>query len=93
MKKLVFAAAGSLAIVLASIGQLMAQSSKSIELVVPYPAGGAGDILARLVAEEIGRGPGLQIVIENRPGAGGMIGTETVARVGWLFDILWEGTL
>jgi tripartite-type tricarboxylate transporter receptor subunit TctC len=49
-------------------------------IVMPAPAGGAGDIVARMLAEQVGRAQGLTLVIENRPGAGTIIGTEAVAR-------------
>jgi tripartite-type tricarboxylate transporter receptor subunit TctC len=56
------------------------QTTKIIKTVVPYAAGGANDIVARLLAEQIGRTGGPTLVIENHPGAGGVIGTEDVAR-------------
>jgi tripartite-type tricarboxylate transporter receptor subunit TctC len=56
------------------------QSTQAIRLVVPYPPGGGIDVLARILADEIGRTQGQSIVIENRPGAGTEIGTEVVAR-------------
>jgi len=52
----------------------------AIRLVVPLPPGSALDILSRLLADQIGRSQGPAIVIENRPGAAGSIGTEAVAR-------------
>jgi tripartite-type tricarboxylate transporter receptor subunit TctC len=57
-----------------------AQIAKTVRIVVPYPPGGAADIVARLMAERVGRSGGPAIVIENRPGAGGAVGTEVVAR-------------
>jgi tripartite-type tricarboxylate transporter receptor subunit TctC len=51
-----------------------------IKIVVPYPPGSGPDILSRLMAEQIGRDGGPTVVIENRPGGGTLIGTETVAR-------------
>jgi len=54
--------------------------TRTVKLVVPYPPGGTADIVARLLGEQIGRSQGPAIVIENRPGAGTMIGTEAVAR-------------
>ncbi len=52
--------------------------NRPIRMVVPLPAGGATDIWARLVAEPMGQHLGQPVVIENRGGAGGMIGTEAV---------------
>jgi len=56
------------------------QTSRTIKIVVPWAPGGSTDATARLVAEQIGRTQGLTLVIENRAGAGSMIGTEAVAR-------------
>ena len=57
-----------------------AETAHTIKIVVPLPPGGAGDILARVLAEQIGRTDGPGLVIENRPGAGSVIGTEAVAH-------------
>jgi len=54
--------------------------TRPIRLVVPYPAGGGNDVIARLVAAKMGPSLGQPIVIENRPGAGSTIGTRDVAR-------------
>jgi tripartite-type tricarboxylate transporter receptor subunit TctC len=56
------------------------QTSRAIKVVVPFAAGGVADTLARLLAEQIGRAHGPAMVIEDRPGAGAVIGTEAVAR-------------
>ena len=53
--------------------------SKVIRMVVPLAPGGTGDTLARTVSEEMARQLNTNIVVDNRPGAGGLIGTETVA--------------
>ena len=55
--------------------------NRPIRMVVPLPAGGATDIWARLVAEPMAQQLGQPVVIENRGGAGGMIGTEAVKNV------------
>jgi tripartite-type tricarboxylate transporter receptor subunit TctC len=57
-----------------------AQEARTIKVVVPFPPGGAMDVLGRVLAEEIGRAHGPTMVIENRPGAGTVIATELVSR-------------
>jgi tripartite-type tricarboxylate transporter receptor subunit TctC len=54
--------------------------SKTVRIVVPFPAGGTTDILARALAPELGRAFGQTFIIENKPGAGGNLGAENVAR-------------
>ena len=67
--------------VLALFGQTAwPQSGRTIHLIVPVPPGASTDAVARLMAEQIGRAQGVTIVVENRPGASGMIGTEAVSR-------------
>ena len=54
--------------------------SRVIKMVVPYPAGGPTDVIARIVAEELGRDLGQNVVVENPAGASGAVGTRTVAK-------------
>lgn len=54
--------------------------AKPVRLVVPFPAGGATDILARTISQRAAEKLGQQIVIDNRPGAGGTIGSDHVAK-------------
>lgn len=51
-----------------------------IKLVVPYPPGGGNDVIARIIGPKLAQTIGKQIIIDNRPGAGGTIGTGQVAR-------------
>lgn len=51
---------------------------RPVRMIVPFPAAGATDILARVVAQEMGKGFGHQVVVDNRPGAGGTIGSRLV---------------
>jgi tripartite-type tricarboxylate transporter receptor subunit TctC len=57
-----------------------AQSALTLRLVSPSTAGGGSDTLARILGDQISRKQGRTVVIENRPGAGNIIGTEYVAR-------------
>jgi tripartite-type tricarboxylate transporter receptor subunit TctC len=57
-----------------------AQTSRMIKFVVPFAPGGTADILARVLAEEIGKAHGVGTLIENRPGAGTIIATEAASR-------------
>ena len=54
--------------------------SKPIRLVVPYTPGAGTDTIARILAQKAGESLGQQVIIDNRPGAGGTIGTEIVAK-------------
>lgn len=51
-----------------------------IRLISPYPPGGSNDVLARLLAEKMGEGLGQRIVVDNRPGANTIVGTEIVVK-------------
>jgi tripartite-type tricarboxylate transporter receptor subunit TctC len=54
--------------------------SRPVRLIVGFPAGNASDILARLIAHSLSERLGQQFVVENRPGAGGNVGTEVVVK-------------
>ena len=57
-----------------------AYPSKSIRLVVPFPAGGATDILARAVSQKLSERLGQSVVVDNKPGAGGTLGSDLAAK-------------
>ena len=57
-----------------------AYPSRTIKMIVPYPAGGTTDLLGRLVADQLQSGLGATVVVENKPGAATAIGAEQVAR-------------
>ena len=55
-------------------------AARPVRLVSPFAAGGSTDIIGRLIAPKLGERLGRNVIVENRPGAGGMIGTASVAR-------------
>jgi len=67
---------------LVAAGSAIAQPypSKPIRMVIPFGAGGSTDVLVRIVATRMPQALGQQVVIDNRTGAGGMIGTDLVAK-------------
>src|ERR1700704_6779296 len=79
---------GVAAFTLAFAGALLAvsghsgftQGARTIRILVPFPAGGSADILARLLGEQINKAYGPNVIIENRPGGGASIAYEAVAR-------------
>ena len=75
---LVAAAAAALALAAAPVRA--DYPDRPIHLVVPFPAGGGADVLARTIMPRVARELGTTIVVENRPGAGGNVGAEYVAR-------------
>jgi len=54
--------------------------SRSIRFVVPYGAGGSPDVIARVIGQKLGENIGQQVVVDNRPGAGGIIAAEIAAK-------------
>lgn len=64
----------------ASAAFAQAFPTRSIQLIVPFPAGGSTDLVARAVAEPLRERLGQAVVVENRAGGGGMVGTEAAAR-------------
>lgn len=63
-----------------ALAQAPWRPSRTVTIVVPYPAGGGVDALARIVAREIAVELGQSVVVENQPGASGALGTRRVAR-------------
>ena len=54
--------------------------TKPIRLIVPFPPGGGADIVARVVAQKLTESFGVSVIVDNRPGAAGMIGSEIAVR-------------
>ncbi len=71
---------GTVALAASPAASQPAYPSKTITLVVPYPAGGTTDLLGRLVADQFRAGLGATVIVENKPGAGTTLGAGQVAK-------------
>ena len=84
------------ALIGAPLSQTRAQDypTRQITLIVPYPPGGGVDLIGRLVAQRLSAALGQQVVVENRGGAGGMIGTRDLAKAapdGYTLGVMLTG--
>jgi tripartite-type tricarboxylate transporter receptor subunit TctC len=64
----------------AAPAQATAYPTRAVRIVVPYPPGGGTDVIARVIAQKMGEAFGQTVVVDNRPGANGIIGTDQVAK-------------
>ena len=73
---------GAACLVLAATGLATAQDypTRPVRMIIPFPPGGSNDVVGRLIAIKLGERLGKQVVVDNRSGAGGVIGTEMVAK-------------
>ena len=88
----------TLALLLVPLASAAAQEfpSRPVRLIVPYAAGGAGDILARLLGDKLASLWGQQVIVDNRAGAGGLLGTEAAAHAapdGYTLYLTTDGPL
>ena len=79
MRIITAAVCGALTLAALAAAPASAQDAP-VRFIVPYPPGGAADQIARLVAQEMSKGGGATIIVENKPGAAGMIAADYVAR-------------
>ena len=80
MNRLLSTAAALLAFALPQMLLAQTYPNKPIRVVIPYPAGGSADVVARTVGAKLTEAWGQQILVDNKPGAGGNIATEFVAK-------------
>src|SRR5260370_27698202 len=80
MRQLRVSVLAAFALGFASAGLAQSYRAKQIKIVVPFPPGNTMDIMTRLVGPKMTERIGQQIIVENRPGASGMLGLEFVAR-------------
>src|SRR5690242_5641466 len=84
MKKLHASIVGGLALLAltALSGNAVAQDypSRAIRLIIPFPPGGSNDVVGRIIANQLGEKLGKQVFVDNRAGAGGVVGTDLAAK-------------
>jgi len=96
MKKSLLLLVSLLAALCANVALAQAYPAKPVRLIVPFAPGGTTDVLARLVAQKLGDSLGQQFIIENKPGAGGNIGTELAVKSppdGYTLVMSFDGTM
>ena len=67
-------------VLLCATAQAQDYPAKPIRFIVPFPPGGSSDLIARAIAPRMAEKMGQPVLVENRPGAGGMIGVDIVAK-------------
>ena len=85
MRRMIFTAIAAAAVCIGAVSAIDAARaqtfpSRPITLVVPFPPGGSTGIVARVIAEKMSETLGQPVVIDNRPGAGGLTGGRSVAK-------------
>ncbi len=80
LRTILLGTASLLAALLAGTAPAQNYPSRPVRMVVPFPPGSASDFIARTLGQKLGDGWGQQVVVDNRPGAGGLIGGTLVAR-------------
>src|SRR6478735_163172 len=82
MKRIQFLQAMAAALCVAASPAVFAEGypTKPIRLIVPFPAGGATDLFARTLSQKMGEKLGTTLVVDNKPGAGGAIGSDAAAK-------------
>jgi tripartite-type tricarboxylate transporter receptor subunit TctC len=79
-RRLVLAGAAAALCLTGSLAQAQAWPEKPVTLVVPFPAGGTTDVLARALAEKLQQALGQTVIVESKPGAGATLGADYVAK-------------
>ena len=78
-RSLLLAAAGFL-LALTAAATADDYPNKPVRLIIPFPPGGSNDVVGRVIAQHLGEGLGKQIIVDNRGGAGGVIGTDAASK-------------
>jgi tripartite-type tricarboxylate transporter receptor subunit TctC len=80
LRSLLLAAAGLLVAFTTTAAAQTDYPNRPVRLIIPFPPGGSNDVVGRVIAQHLGEGLGKQVIVDNRGGAGGVIGTEAAAH-------------
>ena len=72
--------AAGLLLALTTVAAAQDYPTKPVRLIIPFPPGGSNDVVGRMIATKLGEQLGKQVVVDNRAGAGGVVGTELAAK-------------
>src|SRR5687768_3560161 len=80
LRSIMIQAAGLLVALTTSVAAQSDYPNRPVRLIIPFPPGGSNDVVGRMIATRLSDVLGKQIVVDNRGGAGGVIGTEIVSK-------------
>ena len=80
LRNLLASSMGAGAVLVTAFASAQGYPSKAVRVIVGYPAGAGNDVVGRLVMSELSRAFGQQFIVDNRPGAASMLGTDLVAK-------------
>ena len=79
-RSLLLTAAGLLVALTTSVAAQSDYPTRPVRLIIPFPPGGSNDVVGRVIAQHLGEALGKQVIVDNRSGAGGVVGTEVAAH-------------
>jgi tripartite-type tricarboxylate transporter receptor subunit TctC len=80
LRSLLLAAAGCLLALTTMAAAQADYPNRPVRLIIPFPPGGSNDVVGRVIAQHLGEALGKQVIVDNRSGAGGVVGTEAAAH-------------
>jgi tripartite-type tricarboxylate transporter receptor subunit TctC len=80
MRSILLQAAGLLVALTTTVAAQSDYPTRPVRLIIPFPPGGSNDVVGRVIAQHLGESLGKQVIVDNRAGAGGVIGTEVASK-------------
>ena len=80
LRSMLLTAAGLLVALTTSVAAQADYPNRPVRLIIPFPPGGSNDVVGRMIGDQLGKQLGKQVIVDNRAGAGGVIGTEIASK-------------